>query len=144
MRRVALLVGVLVFMVSVYNSSSALAKDAGGKTTKEIYELQEQCGKSSAEFFSKKHGIIGFSNPFYKNHYNRKLNKCFIQIWYPADDQDSKVPVGNIELWDVQENMPYGSFIKPLGAKIEDCHILNKRCNSKGEWDASVKPYMEE
>lgn len=144
MKRAILFAGLLCFMVSVCNSSSAPAKEARGKSTKEIHRLQEQCGKSSAEFFSRRPGIIGFSNPFYKNHYNRKLNKCFIQIWYPADGHGSDVLVGIIGLWDVKENMPYGSFHKPVGGNVEDCWVGNTKCGTVDDFKKLIRPYMEE
>lgn len=56
-------------------------------SAKEIYELNEKCGKRSAELFEKHYGKNGTSNDNdaswlsnYTCHYNRKLNKCFMLI----------------------------------------------------------------
>ncbi|MCG6533888.1 MAG: hypothetical protein L7F78_04195 [Syntrophales bacterium LBB04] len=115
MRRVILLAAVPLFMVSAYTSSSAPRKDAGGKTTKEIYELQEQCGKSAANFFKKQYGsgydVTGF-HQFYQNHYNLTLNKCFILMWNIVEHGDGNQTAKMIELYDVQENVSYGLFYK--------------------------------
>jgi len=45
---------------------------------KELYELQERCGKRAAEVFKREyspaHGQMTFN---YENHYSARLNKCF-------------------------------------------------------------------
>jgi hypothetical protein len=49
---------------------------------KEQYELQERCGKQTAEVFVKRWGsgvknsVAGQSVANYENHYNSRLNKC--------------------------------------------------------------------
>lgn len=46
----------------------------------DLYELRERCGKRCQEYFQ--HKIVPESlNPElwkYENHYNKKMNKCFI------------------------------------------------------------------
>jgi len=53
-------------------------------SNKEDYELQERCGKRAAELFNLEFGN-GISNTKegqyitdYRNHYSKKLNKCFV------------------------------------------------------------------
>jgi hypothetical protein len=59
--------------------AAILPMEAHGQTRKEIYELQERCGKSAADMFEKdfpkdeRKGLESF-----ENHYNIRLNKCII------------------------------------------------------------------
>jgi hypothetical protein len=64
---------------------------------KEDYELQERCGKRCDERFKKEfgNGIVNTDDgqmiSVYNNHYNKKLNKCFILITttnYPKDKKE--------------------------------------------------------
>ena len=55
-------------------------------STKEQYQLQEQCGKRSDEYFKNENGngIINDKEHSrkvsYKSHYNKKMNKCLILL----------------------------------------------------------------
>jgi hypothetical protein len=127
-------------------------------SNKEVYELQERCGKRAAELFQKYFGINGISNDKdgqrlsnYTCHYNRKLNKCFMLITsrgYPKDKKEQKNFGASTDkgLWDINENKNYGQFFKfDKAAKTTmTCEVLEKSCNYEGEWDLLVKPYMEE
>jgi hypothetical protein len=152
MRKVVLLLGLFYFIVSVCIPLSARAIGPNTKkTVKDVYELQGRCGKSSADFF-KMYGSYseakGFSSS-YENHYNGKLNKCFIIISKKWDKNgkidEYGISARQIELWDVQENTTYGSviFINEIMDLCVTAHP-NGHCKSEQEWDAFVKPYMEE
>jgi len=71
------------------------------------YQLQKQCKKDSEKFFKKDNNDLSIRS--YKNHYNKKLNKCFILI----DDEN----VNTKFLYDVKENKRYGATVD-LGDKI--------------------------
>ena len=150
--RVIILAGLLFFM-----AAPVLAADLDTKkltSSKEEYELQERCGKHCEEVFNKKfpsesygdeNGGQWISN--YESHYNRKLNKCFILVTstrYAKDDTYlDKVLV------EVNSNKEYGvcSGKKERGQLVPPvifCNVLENRCQSESEWDAIVKPYMEE
>jgi hypothetical protein len=46
---------------------------------KEEYELQERCGKGAKEYFKDNFSYTEQNiTSFYRNHFNKKLNKCFI------------------------------------------------------------------
>ena len=96
------------------------------------YQLQKQCKKDSEKFFKKDNNDLSIRS--YKNHYNKKLNKCFILI----DDENVNAKF----LYDVKENKRYGATVD-LGDKILG-KVLEKECKSKSECDLLVKPYMEE
>lgn len=103
-------------------------------STKEVYELQERCKKPCQEY-------IRVGNPYpnlnkavyhYTNHYNKKLNKCFISltVYHPTA---AKLVI------DVHENKTYGHYSSDVL-----CSVLDKECKSEKESDLLVKPYMEE
>jgi hypothetical protein len=123
---------------------------------KEDYELQERCGKRAAELFEKFYGN-GMSNDKdgarlsnYRCHYNKKLNKCFVLFTttnYPQDKKDIETFGLSTDkgLWDINENKQYGTYFKFLKMKTSMlCDFLGSSCKSEYEWDALVKPYMEE
>lgn len=118
-------------------------------SNKEKYELQEQCGKTAREWFSgsfEDFAVAEVSVTYsYTNHYNKKLNKCFVLVkhytYYPKNKQDSSF---SLQLLDVNENKMYGIFGKYDDGRINGCGVTDKRCDSEAQWDALAKPYMEE
>jgi hypothetical protein len=57
----------------------SLCVTSHAQSRKEIYELQERCGKRAAEVFDQdfpKDQRKGLEN--FENHYNVQLNKCFL------------------------------------------------------------------
>lgn len=100
------------------------------------YQLQKQCGEDSERFFKKQYKEFGNSfNGFYQNHYNKKLNKCFIIV-----NHNDSPPFKT--LFDVNESKIYGM----ISSGGDSCFVLDKKCQNKSEqeWDSLVKPYMEE
>ena len=109
----------------------------------EEYKLQEWCKNSAAEFVQDKDkDLIRTGAGNYTNHYNRKLNKCFVAVEAVIEltGRTSKT------LWDINDNKEYGWFISSLidPDKAADCSIFGKPCKSESEWDLFVKSYMEE
>lgn len=121
-------------------------------SVKEDYELQERCGKRAEEVFKKEFGTGSSKNindiklSKYINHYNKKLMKCFIQVTESGitKTENIKIFITVKHLYDVNENKQYGTFIKNDVVKKPTCEVLEKKCNSEAEWDALVKPYMED
>ena len=116
--------------------------DGYAVSKKEDYDLQERCGKRAEEYFKRDYGSgdNGDEHYNYINHYNTKLNKCFMLV-----------TIGSLEkkliqekLIDINENKEYGDIIYKLDNKQMHCMFLDKVCRSKDEWDVLVKPYMEE
>jgi hypothetical protein len=112
---------------------------------KEDYELQERCAKSASDSFKKSYGNEGILT-HYSNHYNKKLNKCFILI-ISTTLRKSKQERPSLSklLYDVNEQKEYASFFMltdPM--EIVDCTVLGKLCYSQNEWDTLIKPFMEE
>ena len=151
MRRVILLMA-LIFMGIIFT----LFGNSHAAPIKEEYELQERCGKRAEERFKEGYGNSIVSNgdgtvimSNYTNHYNRKLNKCFVLVMSTSipKDKTTREKYGistDKTLWDLNENKEYGGFFKFSKHALMRCDVLEKHCNSENEWDSLVKPYMEE
>lgn len=113
----------------------------------EEYEMQERCEKKASEFFAQ-----NFNDPpnSYINHYNAKLNKCFILVTGRGEKGTYRE-----YLYDVNENKMYGDVLVYATSTSEYCFfavngvdrgwiLKARRCNSVAEWDVLAKPYMEE
>lgn len=122
---------------------------------KEDYDLSERCGKRSEEYFRKEYGngIVntddGQQLSNYQNHYNKKMNKCFFSVistYISKNKKTNKIEsIKQKYLFDINESKEYGSFVLwGKQTKPNDCRVLDNSCNSEGEWDSLIKPYMEE
>ena len=131
---------ILLFAVSGYGYA---------QNVKEEYKLQGRCGKRVEELFRKEYGNATAPRVIYTNHYNRKLNKCFILVTetvYNPKEIRKELGVSSTykTLDDINENKPYGFFWKLSNGALMSCEVLGKNCKSEAQWDALVKPYMEE
>ena len=72
----------------------------------------------------------------YESHYNKRLNKCFMLVTYSKSQLKS--------LKEISENKMYGSLLVKQNSKTLICNVLENKCKTEKEWDALVKPYMEE
>jgi hypothetical protein len=114
------------------------------KSTKEQYQLQEQCGKRSEEWFKNKYGNEDEPSLSFQCHYNKKMNKCFIVITMDSKNKLNNKPYYKKSLFDINENKEYGFFF--IDDKETNCFFIisNKECKHRLEWENLVKPYMEE
>lgn len=64
-------------------------------------------------------------------HYNKEHDKCFVIVRHLK---------GTITLTNVFENRIIGLF----GEDATPCRVENKKCTSLKEFEALIKPYMEE
>jgi len=141
-KKLLLLFFLFVICASGQNSHAASKTDE--------YDLQEKCRKSASEFFATHFGSGNTNDDYgrtidtYMNHYNKKLNKCFILIdekVYPKDQlihmTESRI------LFDANENKEYGSAGTMNDGSFY-CDMLNKECCSINEWNTLLEPYMEE
>src|SRR6516162_8673032 len=83
---------------------------ASAQPNKELYELQERCGKRAAEVFEREYIQIPNNKLNYENHYNARLNKCFyLEISISYDRQDGKPTIFTLmRLYDLNDNKEYG------------------------------------
>ena len=82
MKRTLFLSILIVFFTSFLSivgcNNQNPTKEQSSVSPKELYELQERCGKEGEEFYKK---TFNESNSrLDQNHYNKKLNRCFITV----------------------------------------------------------------
>ena len=106
-------IGCMSQKTSLYSQNSEKLSGSDRK----VYELQEQCEKHAAALFKKEYGKgyekykDGSYMSNYTNHYNFKLNKCFILInitYVPNSIEEDALIMK--ELRDINKNKPYGSL----------------------------------
>jgi hypothetical protein len=115
---------------------------AHSQSRKEIYELQERCGKSAAEMFDRdfpKEDRKVLSDT--RTRYNVRLNKCFIleeNMMYTRPGQN--LPDQITHVVDVRGNKVYGSF-SPLNCDVREARYRTERefrassvCRSGDHW----------
>jgi hypothetical protein len=142
-----------LFILTTSCIMALLSPTSFAQTTKERYELQERCGKRTAEVFKADYGqqimpdqdgTLVFN---YRNHYNTTLNKCFFLEITKILAYRAKTPYSATmyRLYDIDENKEYGSFYKRSDATSPtDCRILDKSCASEAGWELLIKPFMED
>lgn len=137
--------------VMIVLSSLAILSNSKAGTIKEEYELQERCGKHAEEWFKHEYGNGSYktddvtARAGYTNHYNTKLNKCFVLLsitFFSPKKTVKERLTSTVGLFDINEQKEYGSFYKNGDAVV--CNVGDKICLSSAQWDALIKPYMEE
>jgi hypothetical protein len=121
---------------------------------KQRYELQEHCGKLATTTWNKENGGENVTNTpdgqmvmSYQNHYSPTLNKCFFLETGNSYNykHEPRTSTKIISLFDLNENREFGTFIKSDNEKAPFlCVVAEKKCHSGTEWDALIKPYMED
>ncbi len=118
--------------------------------------LQEKCAEGAKKFFldriSGYGGEWGFfdSKGFGKgynsftSHYNKKLDKCFIRIECHIFSDKTHEAINTIDIWNVFEGTHIGRLSTPVELPQSDCVVAGKTCNLPSEFEALIKPYMEE
>ncbi len=119
-----------------------------------IFDRQEKCAQQAREEYRsdgwEKQAMAGFTN-----HFNSKLNKCFMEIV----NTDAKSSPGTIitskTLSDAFEGKVYGNYIwstqkgkkywevPPLECDVALSTGEKKICHSSDEFDELIKVYME-
>jgi len=123
---------------------------------KVAYELQERCGKQVSTEFKREfgNGIVktktNISFTAFRNHYNAKLNACmYLQMVTGRTIEAGKPPLDFTmqTLFNFNENREIGSYYKKgldEDGRWTVCNIDGRICKSRAEWEALIKPYMEE
>ena len=119
---------------------------------KEVYELQERCGKRSDEWFVNEYGKSGVidtkdgqSVSSYRNHYDEVLNKCFVLLTTSSIPfKNKKVqPSTLVSLFDLNERKEIGMYFQVQGDPSPfQCSVADETCNSESEWKARIARYM--
>lgn len=144
-----------IFYAILLMSTAALPGITFAAANKDEYELQERCGKHAADYFRRNFGNGvskikgGQQETDFSNHFSKKLNKCFIQITTNNVRYKNKNPEVvtsfDIRVLDLNENREYGRYVNVYQQeKPAHCGVEEKRCNDILEWEALIKPYMED
>ncbi len=140
---------VLMIVVLSLMTCLAMADQDMKPSRKELYELQEKCKIAAQEFVSTR----GFSAIYfidYQNHYDVKLNKCFVYI-----RQISYVDSGfwrHFLLYDANEHILYENltYYEPDYSEQKTYEVEEKQkrdlenAKLRKEFENLIKPYMTE
>jgi hypothetical protein len=139
----------LAFAILIDASSVAVSATVAQAQT-EKYDLQERCGKFAAEVFAKEWGT-GFSNSDngqtitdYRNHYNFRLNKCFyLELSTIEPRSKDERPFSSSRLFDLYARTEIATY-QQLGDEVVSCDVQGKECHTLLEYQALIKPFMED
>jgi len=128
----------LSILIVFFTTSLMSIVGCNNQNPKEVYDLQVRCGQQCDEYFKKEYGDGNIKERnglwAHENHYNKKLNKCFILLDQFTGSKEKM-------LTEINENKIYGYY---NGKSTTFCSMLEKKCKSEKEWDSLVKPYIEE
>jgi hypothetical protein len=141
----------MYFMMSILFlvANISIAADKG-LDRKQIYELRERCGKNAAEYFPRS-TLCGGTERSYTNHYNVKLNVCFIDVKETCGAKHAGTN-GKLKfaeyLIDIDENKEYGTYYG-LAGSIDNkstimCKVGELDCENVEKFWKLIKPYMTE
>jgi hypothetical protein len=119
------------------------------------YDLQAKCAHDSKIWFNENWGHPEKDTLLlnYSNHYNKRLNKCFIIVEY-HHSLFGLSWANNESVWDIYENSEYGSVIvthmiyqNPEFREEESvgsCKVYGKDCKTLDEFDNLARPYLND
>lgn len=145
-----LLVGISAFYYFIVALPAIQRQRLDAQAQAAKWEEERQCSKIAADFFNGSTWADSNVSAGYDNHFNRKLNKCFILV------KTSRSLAGSLFLYralmDVNggTNSALGEYDKEVPAGVAEymvkpfvCRMLDKYCKTDEEFDAFVKSYME-
>jgi len=155
------LTGVVILFVAiltywVYQQEKAIetlkAEIAEKKKDRSLFEYQERCAEAARKSYSD----MGFKNKewaAFENHYNEKLNRCFIEIT-DVETNGGRI-VTSKSIFDAVEGKQYGEYIWQSD-KVKKywevppilCDVISPSgektlCKSDDEYKELLKPYMD-
>jgi hypothetical protein len=135
------------------NKELAAKLDAAVKTAG--LDLQQRCAQQSrAEFKEAGWGKEPMAS--FVNHYNSKLNKCFIEIVSMRSYRQPPIPTISKTVADAFEGKVYGEYmwinpkgdkyweVKPFACKVTSMSGEELFCDSPEQFDSLVKQFMEQ
>jgi hypothetical protein len=145
-----LLVGISAFYYFIFALPAIQKQRLDAQATTAKWEKEQQCSKSAADFFNGSTLSESNVSAGYDNHFNHKLNKCFIFV-KKTSSQGGSLFLYKI-LMDVNggTSSALGEYDKEVRTGVADymvkpfvCRMLDKYCKTDEEFDAFVKSYME-
>lgn len=144
--KISIVIVLLIIALSAVYYFVIFLPNSQQKNLSEGFDLQTKCATEAAKFYKQFTGEV--SQLGYTNHWNAKLDKCFI-LANDAREVGGDTITSSF-LMDVIENKTYGDFVNN-SAGITGCSLYKngnidnqQNCKSKEEFDNFVKQYMEE
>jgi hypothetical protein len=137
------------------NKELAAKLEAVSKKTN--LDLQERCAKQShTQFLADGNEQDLFTG--YTNHYNAKLDKCFMEVTSSAGSGTGKTYVPSIyrTVYDAYEGKVYAQYywrnatgkklweVPPMDCKVTSLTGDEKVCQTTEEYETLIKQYMEQ
>ncbi len=128
-----------------------LSASAGWSSPDEaMYRLQERCGQSAEAWYKRTFRDVentkdGQALHSFRNHYNAKLNKCFVITFTTFVNYKLKPPSSSVAeaLTDLNENNSIGDIFEGSG-RVYTCTLNERNCSSRSEWEQWIKPFLTE
>ncbi len=117
------------------------------------FDLSSKCSNDAKNLFYKNWAVNPSKQDIlldYQNHYNKKLNKCYMLISYNfyLSEQTGLISKSLI-FYDVEDNAKLGETGEESGGMysipvLDVCQILGKKCASVSDFMNVVRPYMND
>ena len=152
--KVSVAVGVLLLGISasyyfIYALPKIQRERLAVQVTTARLEREQQCSKRAEQFFNASAWSEKNSGAWYENHFNHKTNKCVILV-RSTNSAGTGIFLYKT-LMDVNDGKGLASWGKQIPPNKADyevkpfvCDMLDKYCKTDEEFDAFVKPYMED
>jgi len=105
---------------------------------------REQSGKFVREEYGKAFEVLDhqFIWNSYQNHYNKKMNRCFVLTVRKIEAYKDGAAITYTRLTDMNDKAAYGYLIVDRDRFV--CYVSGKVCTSMVEWEKLITPYMKE
>jgi hypothetical protein len=117
------------------------------------YDLEARCSRDSRQWFienwSRDKDTIILT---YTNHYNKRLNNCFVYVqWHYTTDKRGSW-MNDMELWNVHENTRLATcgertFVLPsknlqTEQTVFECDVQGRKCKTLDEFNNLINPLL--
>jgi len=144
-------------MSKLEKDNSELKAKLEKKSTAENFEFQATCSKAARTWFNqnwerdKDTILLDFSN-----HYDAKLNKCFILVeyHYTINSTGSYTWTNHQDLSDVYENAKYAEFVEMHYTfsdpqlsnrdQVITCEVQGQKCKSSDEFYGLIRTFLND
>jgi hypothetical protein len=128
-----------------------LKEKLSAKDTAQIYEMQAKCGKDAKEWFRDNYSQDkDYLSQLYIDHYNKKLNVCFIRTADQLKIFDNSTS-WHTSIWNVYENSLYADLEENHDSNNKDkpdtvdiCDVQGKKCSNRSQFDQMTSSLMND
>ena len=142
-------------LATLERENTDLKRKIDEQNTAMNYDLQAKCSKDARAWFNLNFTPRDKNTIFldYSNHYNKKLNACFIMVEYHLNMPPTSNWHNMLSLWNVYENNQYGQFdeghyynLQDIGdhPKVNDCIVAGTKCTNEDGFNKLMWTYMND